>query len=321
MSAIPDFGLLRANPTQWLLEPENPSVRYWMLTDILDRPGDDPEVREAKAAIAQKSLVQELFARQHPDGHWGDDQTKPHTAQGAMAVLSILHMLGVEPDEHTAAGCDSFLRFCQHESGGFSMVKTRRSGIFPCTTGPHLPFLVYFGLGDDPRVRRAFAFMVEDMSTDDALDCGRYQHRDCLWGAIAALNGLAVLPPDMHSPQSEQVVRRLADALLDADYDFEGEHKRWFTFGVPRAWDLLSALRALAAHGYAHDPRFTSLLELLLARQDERGRWLCGSVSRTWPLEKRNRPSKWVTLDALRLLKTLSRFTFDFSPNSTTIMP
>jgi hypothetical protein len=294
---------LRDDPIPWLLEPENPSVRYWTLTDILSRPADDPDVLEARAAISQQPLVQDLFAQQHPDGHWGDDRTKPHTAQGSLGVLSLLYMLGVEPDERTTAGCASFLRFCQHESGGFSMVKTRRSGIFPCTTGAHFPMLVYFGLGDDPRVRRAFAFVIEDASTADALDCGRYQHRDCLWGAIAVLNGLAVLPADMRSPLSEQVVRRLADALLDADYDFEGEHKRWFTFGVPRVWDLLSALRALAAHGYARDPRFVPFLDLFLARQDERGRWLCGSVSRTWPLEKRNRPSKWVTLDALRLLK------------------
>ena len=296
---------LKGDPLPWLLEPDpdNPGVRYFALTDLLNRPAADSEVQDAKADVARQSLVQELFARQHPDGHWGDDETKPYTAQGAVAVLSILHMLGVEPDKRTAAGCDSFLRFSQHESGGFSMTKTRRSGIFPCTTGAHLPFLVYFGLGDDPRVRRAFAFLVEDMSTEDALDCGRYQHRDCLWGAIAALNGLAVLPADMRSPQSKWVVGRLADALLGADYDFEAEHKRWLTFGVPRAWDLLSALQALAAHGHAHDLRFTPLLDLFLARQDEQGRWLCGSVSRTWPLEKRNRPSKWVTLDALRLLK------------------
>ena len=296
--------VLNGDPLPWLLKPENPSVRYWTLTALLDRPANDPEVREAKAAIAQQPLVQELFARQHPDGHWGDDETKPYTAQGAVGVLSVLYMLGVEPDKQTAAGCDSFLRFSQHESGGFSMTKTRRSGIFPCTTGEHLPFLVYFGLGDDPRVRRAFAFLVEGMLTGDALDCGRYQHRDCLWGAIAALNGLAVLPADMRSLQSERVVQRLADALLDTDYDFEGEHRCWLTFGVPRAWDLLSALGALAAHGYAHDQRFVPLLDLFLARQDEQGRWLCGSVSRTWPLEKRNRPSKWVTLDALWLLKT-----------------
>ena len=294
---------LNRDPLPWLLDPENPSVRYWTLLDILDQPADSPAVQETRAAIAQQPLVRELFALQHPDGHWGDDETTPYTAQGAVTVLTLLHMLGVAPDERTAAGCGSFLRFCQHENGGFSLTKRLRSGIFPCTTGQHLPFLVYFGLGDDPRVRAAFAFVIADMSTADALDCGRYQHRDCLWGAIAALNGLAVLPTGMRSAQSDRVVARLADALLDARYDFEGEHKRWLTFGVPRAWDLLSALRALAAHGYARDPRFDPLLKLVLARQDEQGRWLCGSVSRTWPLEKRNQPSKWVTLDALRLIK------------------
>lgn len=294
---------LNGDPLPWLLDPENPSVRYWTLADILDRPASDPEVQEVRAAADQQPLVKELFALQHPEGYWGDDETKPYTAQGAVATLTLLHMLGVTPDERTAAGCDSFLRFCQHESGGFSMTKKLRSGIFPCTTGEHLRFLIYFGLGDDPRVQAAFAFLVEDMSADDALDCGRYQHRDCLWGAIAALNGLAVLPTGMRSAQSERVVKRLADALLDAKYDFEGEHKRWFTFGVPRGWDLLSALKALAAHGYAGDARFAPLLELVLTRQDDQGRWLCGSVSRTWPIEKRNRPSKWVTLDALRVLK------------------
>jgi len=293
---------LNGDPLPWLLDPENSSVRYWTLIDILDRPGTDPEVQETRAAIAQQPLVKELFALQRPEGYWGDE-SKPHTAQGDVGALSLLYMLGVPPDKRTTAGCDSFLKNCQHESGGFSMTRKLRSGIFPCTTGTHLPFLVYFGLGDDPRVRAAFAFLIEEMSTDDVLDCGRYQHRDCLWGAISALDGLAVLPTDMRSEQSKRVVTELANVLLDAKYDFEGEHKRWLTFGVPRVWDLLSALKALAAHGYARDSRFVPLLKLILNRQDDQGRWLCGSVSRTWPIEKRNLPSKWITLDALRLLK------------------
>lgn len=298
---------LRDDSLPWLLEPENPSVRYWVLADLLDRPANDGEVQEAQAAIPHQPLVKELFARQHPDGYWGDDATKPYTAEGAVAVLTLLSMLGVPPDERTAAGCESFLEFCQHESGGFSMTRKVRSGIFPCTTGEHLPFLVYFGLGDDARVRAAFAFLVEEMVADEALNCGRYQHQDCLWGAISALNGLAVLPAEQHSARSARVVQRLADALLDARYDFDGEHKRWLTFGVPRLWDLLSALKALAAHGYAGHPRFKPLLDLVLARQDGSGRWLCGSTSRTWPIEPRNRPSKWVTLDALRVLKRIEQ--------------
>jgi hypothetical protein len=294
---------LNGDPLPWLLEPANPSIRYWALTDLLDLPAGDPEVRDTRSAIASQPLVQDLFARQHPEGYWGDDEAKPYTAQGAVGVLSLLHMLGVEPDARITAGCDSFLRFCQHESGGFSLTKTLRSGIFPCTTGEHLPFLVYFGLADDPRVQVAFTFIIDAMSAENPLHCGRYQHQPCLWGAIAALNGLAVLPASLQTAQSRRVVQRLADALLEAQYDFSSEHKRWLTFGVPRAWDLLSALKALAAHGYAGEARFTSLLDLGLTRQDAQGRWLCGSASHTWLIEKRNQPSKWVTLDALRVLK------------------
>jgi len=294
---------LNGDPLSWLLEPDNPYARCWTLVDILDRPVSDPEVQEARAAIARQPLVKDLFALQRPEGYWGEDETKPYTAQGAVAVLALLHLLGVAPDARTAAGCESFLKNCQHESGGFSMTRNLRSGIFPCTTGEHLPFLVYFGLADNPRVQAAFAYLIEDMSTEDALDCGRNQHQDCLWGAIAALNGLAVLPASLRSKQPGRVVKRLADALLDARYDFEGEHKRWLTFGVPRGWDLLSAVKALAANGYARDARLAPLLKLIVGRQDSQGRWLCGSVSRTWPLEKRNQPSKWITLDVLRVLK------------------
>ena len=294
---------LNGDPLPWLLEVENPSVRFRTLTQILDLPESDPEVLEARTAILHQPFVRHLFDLQHPEGYWGDDPARPYTAQGAVGVLSLLYMLGVPPDERTAAGCNSLLKFCQHPSGGLSLQKTLRSAIFPCTTGEHLPFLVYFGVDGDLRLRAAFTFVIEDMATADALDCGRYAHQDCLWGAIAALNGLAVLPAGMHSAQSECVVGRLADALLEAPYDFDGEHKRWLTFGVPRAWDLLSALRALAAHGYSHDARFASLLKRILDRQDDQGRWLCGSTSRTWPIEQRNRPSKWVTLDVLRLLK------------------
>jgi hypothetical protein len=34
----------------WLLEPENPSVRFRTLTDLLGAPQDDPDVQKARAA-------------------------------------------------------------------------------------------------------------------------------------------------------------------------------------------------------------------------------------------------------------------------------
>ena len=100
---------LNGDPLPWLLDPENSSVRYWTFIDILDRPVTDPEVQETQVAIAQQPLVKELFALQHPEGYWGDDETKPHTAQGAVGALTLLYVLGVAPDNRTAVGCDSFL--------------------------------------------------------------------------------------------------------------------------------------------------------------------------------------------------------------------
>ena len=33
-------GFLRNDPVPWLLEPENPSVRYWTLVDVLGGTAD-----------------------------------------------------------------------------------------------------------------------------------------------------------------------------------------------------------------------------------------------------------------------------------------
>ena len=53
-----DFkSFLKADPTNWLLEEENPSVRYYALKDLLDRPEDDQEVQTAKQEIMRRGIV------------------------------------------------------------------------------------------------------------------------------------------------------------------------------------------------------------------------------------------------------------------------
>ncbi len=100
---------LKGDPLPWLLEPDNPAVRYWTLVDLCGRTDGDSEVREARAAILQSRLVQDIFALQNPEGHWGD-ASKPHSALGAGGALGLLHMLGVPPDERTRLGCESFMK-------------------------------------------------------------------------------------------------------------------------------------------------------------------------------------------------------------------
>ena len=44
-------SILKEDSTKWLLEEDNPSVRYFTLTEIFDKPQNGPEVKLAKIAI------------------------------------------------------------------------------------------------------------------------------------------------------------------------------------------------------------------------------------------------------------------------------
>lgn len=54
---------------EWLLEPEDPSVRYRTLVELLDM-GGTAEAAEAKKAIADSEAVKNLKESMNPDGYW-----------------------------------------------------------------------------------------------------------------------------------------------------------------------------------------------------------------------------------------------------------
>jgi hypothetical protein len=54
---------LRTDATDWLLEEDNPSVRYFTTVDLLGKPQDCSEVKEAKQAIMESGA--EYFLKHH----------------------------------------------------------------------------------------------------------------------------------------------------------------------------------------------------------------------------------------------------------------
>lgn len=82
----------------------------------------------------------------------------------------------------------------------------------------------------------------------------------------------------------------------------------WFKLGFPSGYvaDYLENLEVLAELGHGKDPRLANAIELVLSKQDARGRWRNEHAYErmTWvPFERRRAPSKWVTLRASWLLK------------------
>ena len=71
--------------------------------------------------------------------------------------------------------------------------------------------------------------------------------------------------------------------------------------------DVLQNLEVLAALGQAGDPRLARALDFIESQQDSQGRWkMTYSLNgKMWAdIEKKGRPSKWITLRALRVLRT-----------------
>ena len=84
-------SLLITDPTEWLLEESNPSVRYFALRWLYDKNDDSLDVIQASQAIANSDSVKKLLRRQKPEGYWGSDP-RPH--HGTKDILQLLMFVG-----------------------------------------------------------------------------------------------------------------------------------------------------------------------------------------------------------------------------------
>jgi hypothetical protein len=59
-----------SNVVDWLLEEENPSIRYRTLTELLDEEENSSRVKEAKAKIKDTQPIKKLFSKMTDEGYW-----------------------------------------------------------------------------------------------------------------------------------------------------------------------------------------------------------------------------------------------------------
>lgn len=59
----------------WLLEENQPSVRYLALTELLKRPETDPGVKSARENITKIGWSEDILDKQMPDGCWDDEKS------------------------------------------------------------------------------------------------------------------------------------------------------------------------------------------------------------------------------------------------------
>jgi hypothetical protein len=326
-------SLLKVDPIEWLLEMDNPSVRYFTLTDILCKAEEDPDVKEAKSRILEVGPVPKILAKQTTEGYWeGTQNFYMAKYKGTVWQLIILAELGADrKDKRIRKACEFILENSQDlESGGFSIHTSVRKGggrhseVIPCLTGNMVWSLIRFGYLDDPRVKQGIDWIVRYQRFDDgvekALEGWPYDKYKMCWGrhtchmgVIKALKAFAEIPPDKRSKAVNNTIKEGSEYILKHHI-----HKRshnlsrvskpsWLRFGFPLMWqtDVLEILGILTKLGY-RDERMREAVNLVLSRQDEQGRW---RLQNAFPgrchvdIEQKGMPSKWITLNALKALR------------------
>jgi hypothetical protein len=322
---------LNADPLPWLLEPDkaNPGVRTFALRDLLDRPADDPEIVAAQVEVMHTGPVPAILDAQYPDGYW----VKPgpiYSPKYRATVWQVIFLaqLGADGrDDRVRRAVEVIFERGQAESGAFAMSGTPSTTIH-CLWGNLVRALIDLGYWGDERLDRAINQLARSI-TGDGYDwyrkggvqgpgfiCSANYGLPCGWGAVRALWALNRVPAEGRTPAVEAAIEACVDFLLSydvarADYPHkERINSSWFKFGYPLGYvtDVLLNLEALAEAGQGGDPRLAEAIELVLAKQDDQGRWPMeySYNGKMWAdVEEKGQPSKWVTLRAVRMLKRM----------------
>ncbi len=298
---------LLADPTEWLLKPENPSVRYWTLTKLLGRAEGDAEVIEMRRAIMGRGPAAEILSHYVGDGRWEGERsyyTYKYTSTHWQLLL-LAELAADGQDDRLAAACQRMIAEVYDED---------RSTILPCFHGNLIGYLHALGHGQDERVGE-FETELARAGTAGEWRCNINGDLPCAWGVARALWGFGRIPSGERSGAVQEAiesgVRFLGRfELRQGNYPGSGpRHKLWSRLNFPLFYqaDVLFTLRALADLDRVNEePAFCKALEWLQARRRDDGRWNGASPygSRMWTqLEPRRRPSKWVTWQALYAIK------------------
>ena len=317
---------LKQDQTDWLLEKNNPSVRYFALKDLLNLDDGNPEVMNAQKRIMQSEAVKILLANQHNDGHWGQPgwcMHLPHTS-GRLWLLAHIGADKRHPQIKKAIDylLDRWLQEVYYD-------KTRQSirskmgypsdwGFNPCMEGWSLFAFLRLGDFSNIRILKIINWIARYVRFDDGdrilppnlQNCKLCQGKHtCIWGTIAILAALAEIPVQKRNSKIQKVIDNCVEFLLIHKINRRSHDLSRFLnpklnqLGVSS--DFVTILTALTRLG-CYDIRMHDAVHYLIKKQKKDGKWRLQKPTSNFRtlFGVKGEPSKWVTLRAMIALKT-----------------
>ncbi len=311
---------------EWLLGEDNPSVRYWTLKYILG--AGDSELDNTRRTILYSHPVKTILDNQDPQGFWISPDT-PYLPKykATYHQLLILSELGVPRCPQIEKAVEYIFGCCQYESGHFSFerIKTergRKSNLRDgaCLTGNILRALLHFGYLRDGRTQKIIDFLVE--THEGGWSCRAYPidrekviPQNCYMGGVKPLVAFSMIPEGERGTKIEEIIKEEVETYLKCEIfmylrDEKGERKAkfgWTRFGFPLFYqsDALEVLEVLTGLE-VKDERMQKAVDLVSSKEVE-GKWVLENTfnGKMWAdIEEKGKPSKWITLKALKVLKS-----------------
>ncbi|MBB6250024.1 squalene cyclase [Nitrospirillum iridis] len=308
----------------WLLQTD-PAIRWQVMRDLLDAP--ESEWAAERAKVETEGWGARLLACQDADGQWAGgaffpadftplewhQHGQPWTA--TCFSLSQLREFGLDPASdrarRTVAQVGAHSRW---DEGGQPFWQGE---VEECINGRTVADGAYFGVDVAPLVER----LVGERQGDGGWNCERASGSACSSFAttLNVLEGLLEYERASGGTAASRGARRTGEEYLLARHLFRrlstggAADARFLDLLHPNRWryDILRALdyfRAAARlTGARPDPRLAEAIGLLRAKRREDGTWPLDWAlrGRVWfdVNEGPGKPSPWVTLRALRVLK------------------
>ena len=328
---------LDRNALNWLLEPEDPGVRYLALRDLLGLPPGDPELLKARQQAHSQGPIATILNAMEKDGYWVEPGPgyRPKYTSSVWSMISLAQLgASASADPRIQTACTYLLDHALTSSGQFT-VNGAPSGTIDCLQGNLCASLFDLGMADS-RLAAAFEWMARTVTGEGMapLDekkaavryygykcgplfaCGANNKRSCAWGGAKVMLAFSKLPPAQRTPLIERAIQAGVDFFLGIDpatagYPTGGAEKPsqdWWKLGFPIFYvtDLLQVVEALVRLGYAGDARLANALDLIRQKQDPDGFWNLeyDYAGKTWvDFGRKKKPNKWITLRALFVLR------------------
>jgi len=332
---------LRSDSLTWLLESENPGVRYLAMRDLLDLSPDNRKLKSARKSAHKEGPIATILSKMEDEGYWvraGAGYNPKY--RSTVWSLILLAQLGasVYEDKRIEQGCNYLLDHMA-EGGQFStQITGAPSGTVDCLQGNLLWSLRELGY-DDPRMDKAYEWMVRTVTGDGiapmedkgapvryyaykagpTFACGVNGNLPCAWGGIKVMLALSQVPVKKRTPLIKKAIKQGVKFFFGIDpstakyptRDGSKPNRAWWKFGFPVFYvtDLLQLAEAVVNLGYGKDKRLRGTIDIIREKQNGNGQWPMeyDYTGKTWlDFGEKKQPNEWVTLRALKVLKAIA---------------